>query len=124
MQFVEATRMYYDSTGDLSFVGEVWPVILAQLAYFSQRVINNSTGGPGTLANGLLLAREYTSFDDPLAYVQVQGGALNAFYTKSLMDSAYLADALNDTFHAASFTAAAASLKSVFNDALWNSTCG
>ena len=124
MQFVEAVRILVDSTGDVSFVSEVYPAINAQLAYFSARVIANSTGMPGTLANGLLLARQYTSFDDPLAYVTVQGGSLNAFYAKSLLDAAYLATLLNDTAQALRYTAAAAAVTDAFNKDLWNSDAG
>ena len=121
MQFVEAVRMLFDSTGDLLFVREVYPTIIAQLAYFNARVINNSTG---SLANGLLLARQYTSFDDPLAYVTVQGGALNAFYAKSLLDAAYLASLLNDTAQASQYTAAAVAVVDAFNKDLWNNDIG
>lgn len=65
MQYVEALRMYYDSTGDAAFLAETYPVLRAQMAYFAARVANTST--PHALAKGLLFAREYTSFDDPLA---------------------------------------------------------
>jgi len=124
MQFVEAVRILVDSTGDTLFVREVYPAIIAQLAYFNARVIDNSTGVPGSLANGLLLARQYTSFDDPLAYVHVQGGALNAFYAKSLLDAAYLASLLNETAQASQFAAAAVAVTDAINKDLWNADVG
>lgn len=124
MQFMEALRMYVDSTGDIAFVQEVYPVVLAQMDYFAARVITNSSGGGGGPVNGLLLAREYTSFDDPLAYVQVQGAALNAFFVKSLADAAYLAKILNDTSRATEFSASATAIAQTFNTLLWNESVG
>jgi hypothetical protein len=124
MQYMEALRMYVDSTGDLVFLQEVYPVVLAQMDYFAARVITNSSAGGGGPVNGLLLAREYTSFDDPLAYVQVQGGALNAFYVKGLWDAAYLASLLNDTSRATAFTASATAITQTFNALLWNASVG
>jgi alpha-L-rhamnosidase len=116
MQWVEALRMYFDSTGDGVFLAEVWPVLVAQMAYFAARVQTNSTG--------LLLAREYTSFDDPWAYVTGQGAALNAFYFRALDDAAYIAAALGEAAAAAAFTHAAADLARFFDAALFNASAG
>jgi hypothetical protein len=122
MQFMEALRMYHDSTGDVAFVREVYPVVLAQMANFEGRVVANASGSGAV--QGLLLARQYTSFDDPLAYVTVQGGALNAFYARSLSDCAYLAGLVGDAAQAGRFADAAAGIVSVFNEALWNASVG
>ena len=122
MQFMEALRAYFDSSGDLAFVREVYPVVLAQMANFKGRVVGN--GSASGAVSGLLLARQYTSFDDALAYVTVQGGALNAFYARSLGDCAYLAGLVGDAAQAAQFAAEAAAIASRFNDALWNASVG
>jgi len=114
MQWLEALRLYFDSTGDAAFLAEVWPTLVAQMAYFAARVQANSTG--------LLLAREYTSFDDPWAYVSGQGAALNAFYFKALGDAAYIAGALGEAAAAAEFARGAAALGAAFNDVLFNSS--
>lgn len=113
-QFVEALRLYYDSTNDVAFLQETWPVIVQQLNWFTSRISTT----------GLLLAREYTSFDDPLAYIIVQGTALNAFLYKAYVDAAYIGTALGETAAAANYSSAAAALSDAINAQLWNSTEG
>ena len=116
MQWVEALRMYADSTGDVAFLAEVWPTLVAQMAYFAARVQANTTG--------LLLAREYTSFDDPWAYVTGQGAALNAFYFRALDDAAYVAAALGKDAEETAFSRAAVDLAQSFDAALFNASAG
>ncbi len=115
MQFMEALRMYYASSGDAAFVRECYPAVGAQMAYFAARVVP---------ATGLLLAREYTSFDDPLAYVTVQGGALNAFYAQSLRDAAFLAGVVGDAPAAAAYAAQAGAVAAAMGAQLWNASAG
>jgi alpha-L-rhamnosidase len=116
MQWVEALRWYFDATGDADFVAWAWPTLALQMEWFAARV--NAT-------TGLLLAREYTSFDDPLAYNTAEGTALNSFYYKSLVDSAYLAGtALGDATNAALFAANATAVAAAINSQLWNATEG
>ena len=114
MQWVEALRMYHGSTGDAAFVAEVWPTLRAQMAYFLARLT----------PRGLLFAREYTSFDDPLAYVHAEGTALNAFFFKALGDAAALAAVVGDGAAGAGFAAAAARLGAAMDAALWNASAG
>jgi len=114
MQWLEALRLYYDSTDDAAFLREVWPTLVAQMAYFDARTQRNTTG--------LLLAREYTSFDDPWAYVTGQGAALNAFYFRALDDAAYVAGALGEAAAAAGYASGAAALAGAFDAALWNAS--
>lgn len=112
LQWVTALRIVFDSTSDAAFVCQMWPVLQRQLAYFTARVQNDT---------GLLLAREYTSFDDAVAYTTLQGTALNAFYIRALRDAAYLAAAaVGDEGAAASFAAAADSLVGAINARLWD----
>ena len=114
-QFVEALRMYVDSTADVAFAAEVWPVVTKQLAYFGAHV-NASTG--------LLHAREYTSFDNALAYVTLQGATVNAFLFQAYADASYIARLLGDAPAAAEYTAAAAALATAYDAGLWNASAG
>ncbi|MCX6926780.1 MAG: hypothetical protein NT154_26780 [Verrucomicrobia bacterium] len=113
-QWVEALRQYYESTGDRAFVHEMWPVLLKQMDWFLQR----RTG------RGLVLARQYTSFDDPLAYIACEGAALNAFIYQALRDAASLGRVLMEKTQAAGYEAAASTLATCFNQQLWNAAEG
>jgi alpha-L-rhamnosidase len=114
-QWVEALRWYYDASGDAAFVAWAWPVLAAQLAWFADRITSN----------GLVLAREYTSFDDPLAYITLEGTALNAFLFQAFADAAYLAGVVGNSSGSAGYAAAAAALQAALNDGpLWNATAG
>ncbi len=114
MQWVEALRMYFESTGDAAFVKECWPTLLSQVAYFLGKLT----------PRGLLFAREYTSFDDPLAYIHAEGTALNAFFFKALGDAVVLAAVVGDGGAGAAFSAAAARLGAAMDAALWNASAG
>ncbi|MEI7956874.1 MAG: hypothetical protein WCJ66_17045, partial [Verrucomicrobiota bacterium] len=111
-QWVEALKLYYDATGDAAFVREMWPTLLAQMQWLLDR----------RTARGLLLAREYTSFDNPLAYITCEGANINAFFYQALRDSAYLGQALSETSRADAYALAAESLYTAFNLQLWNAT--
>jgi alpha-L-rhamnosidase len=113
-QWIEALRLYYEATGDRAFLREMWPVLVNQMNWFLQR----------RTARGLVLAREYTSFDDPLAYIPCEGAALNAFIYQALRDSAGLARAIEQKAQAEDFAKAAAALAESFNQQLWNAAEG
>jgi hypothetical protein len=113
-QWVEALWLFFEATGDRSFLQEVWPVLVKQMDWFLER----------RTARGLVLSREYTSFDDPLAYITCEGAALNAFVYQALRDSAELARVLEDKIHAAGYTRAATALAESFNKELWNAAEG
>jgi len=108
-QWVEALRTYHEATGDRDFVREVWPRLVKLMDGFSKRVT----------PRGLLLAREYTSFDNPLAYITCEGANINAFYHQALRDSAALATAIGETDQAGSYSQAADALRAAFNRQLW-----
>ncbi len=113
-QWVEALRLYYEATQDAALVRELWPVLVKQLDWFLQR----------RTARGLVLAREYTSFDDPLAYITCEGAALNAFICQALRDAATLALAIDEKDQGKNYTQAASALASAFNQQLWNAAEG
>ncbi len=113
-QWVESLRMYFDATSDKAFVREMWPVLVRQMKWFLDR----------RTLRGLVLAREYASFDNPVAYVTCEGATLNAFVYRALKDSAYLGQAIGESQSAADYEQAAADLAQAFNKYLWNEAEG
>ncbi len=113
-QWVEALRIYFDATGDREFVHEMWPSLSAQMNWFLSHITTR----------GLLLAREYTSFDNPFAYITCEGATLNAFFYKALIDSRYLADVMGEKTTAGLYSRAAEELKTAYNKQFWNETQG
>jgi len=111
-QWFEALKMYYDATGDKEFVREMWPTAVAQLKWFLDR----------RTPRGLLLAREYASFDNPFAYVTCEGATINAYFLDALRVSAELASLIDEKQQAAEYQQAAEQLKTAFNKEFWNET--
>lgn len=113
-QWIEALRIYYDATGDTNFVAQMWPALTGQMAWFQARVD----------PDGLVLAREYTSFDNALAYITCEGATLNAFIYKALNDSAYLGNVIGSNAQARAYSQAATNLATAFEQNLWNASAG
>jgi alpha-L-rhamnosidase len=109
-QWFEALKMYYDATGDKEFVREMWPTAVAQLKWFLDR----------RTPRGLLLAREYASFDNPFAYVTCEGATINAYFYDALRVSSELASLIDENQQAAEYQQAAEELKTAFNQVFWN----
>jgi len=109
-QWFEALKMYYDATGDKEFVRELWPTAVAQLKWF----LDHRT------PHGLLLAREYCSFDNPFAYVTCEGATINAYFYDALRISYELAFLIDESQQAAEYQQAAEQLKTAFNKEFWN----
>lgn len=112
LQWIESLRWHHELTGDASFTREMWPVLLRQMQWFLDRV------EPG----GLLEAREYTSFDNPIAYRTGEGATVNAFFHHALRDAAWLAGKIGEQGQAAAYTLAAEALGDAFNGLLWDET--
>ncbi len=112
--WVIALRQYYDATGDRSFVRELWPTVNRLLNWF----IGQRT------ARGLVLAREWEVWDNPLRYQLCEGAGLNAFVYHALVDGAYLGHAAGFHAQANAFTVAASDLSRAFNDLLWDDHAG
>ena len=110
-QWVEALRTYHEATGDQEFIREMWPHLVKQMDWFLKRVT----------PHGLLLAREYTSFDNPLAYITCEGANINSFFYQALRDSQSLARLLGEAQSETTYAKAADSLHAAFNQHLWNS---
>ena len=111
-QWVEALKIYYNATGDLQFLQEMWATLIAQMDWF----LTHRT------QRGLLLAREYTSFDNPFAYITCEGATVNAFFYEALTDAQYLAQVLKMNKEEIIYTKAAGELKSAYNKQFWNET--
>lgn len=109
-QWVEALRTYHEATGDQEFVREMWPHLVKQMDWFLKRVT----------PRGLLLAREYTSFDNPLAYITCEGANINSFFYQALRDSETLARLLGETQSEQAYAKTADSLQAAFNQHFWN----
>lgn len=113
-QWVEALKIYYNSTGDKEFVREMIPAIRAQMSWFLSHLTSRD----------LLLAREYTSFDNPFAYITCEGATLNAFFYQALVDAGYLLLALGEKEQALAYSRAAEKLKTAYNAHYWNTEEG
>ena len=109
-QWFEGLKTYYDATGDKYFVREMWPTLVAQINWF----LNHRT------KRGLLLAREYTSFDNPFAYITCEGATINAFFYQALKASEELSRVLGENLKSAEYKKAADDLKIAFNREFWN----
>lgn len=107
--WVQSLRQVYDNTGDKQLVVEVWETLKKQMNWFS----NHQT------LSGMLHAREFVIFDNPLAYVYCEGATLNAFYYKALVDASYLAGIVSDEASEKLYASSAAELYKNYNKQLW-----
>jgi hypothetical protein len=112
--WVQGARRYYESTGDAALIREIWPVIVRQMDYFLTR----------RTPRGLVLAREWVVWGNPVGYVTCEGAGLNAFVYKALVDAAYLGKAIGDLKDAPRLETEAKALATAFNTVLWNDEVG
>ena len=112
--WVEGIRQVYENTGDKELVREMWPALVKQIDWFLVRRTHH----------GLVFAREFVCFDNPIAYKYCEGATLNAFVYKALVDSACLGDVISETNQAAAYRVAAVKLAQSFNENLWNDKQG
>lgn len=112
--WVVLLRQYYESTGDRGLVQELWPVLQRLLQWFLER----------RTARGLVLARDWEVWDNPLRYQVCEAAGLNAMTYKALVDAAYLAKETGQGADAVKFAEAGAALRESFNTLLWNAAQG
>ena len=112
--WVIALRQYYDATNDLGFVRSLWPRVVKLLAWF----LNQRT------SRGLIQAREWEVWDNPLRYQVCEGTGLNAFAYQALVDAAYLGVHLGAATEARSFASGAQDLGRAVNKVLWDESSG
>ena len=109
-QWFEGLKTYYNVKGDKEFVREMWPTLVAQINWFlTHRTVR-----------GLLLAREYTSFDNPFAYIPCEGATINAFFYSALRNCEELALVAGEPQKSSEYKNAAEELKVAFNKQFWN----
>ncbi len=107
--WVQSLRLVFDNTNDTALVRELWKPLEKQMEWFRKRVTEN----------GLLKAREFVFFDNPIAYLTCEGATLNAFYYKALVDASYLSTVLNNFECANKFSKEAHRIFDSFNKYLW-----
>lgn len=108
--WIHTLRSYYDNTGDLEFVRTVWSNVVKQLEWFLEH----------RTERGLVKAREFVFFGNPLAYKVCEGTTLNAYVNQALLDASYLGASLGENDTADRFAVEAAALRESINTHLWD----
>lgn len=112
--WVEGARRYYESCGQTKVIREIWPAIVAQINYFLTR----------RTSRGLVLAREWVVWGDPVGYQTCEGTALNAFIYRALVDATFLGNIIGEKNQADKFSVAAKQLAKAINTVLWDKQAG
>ncbi len=112
--WVEGIRRYYEATHDTDAVREIWPAVVAQMNYFLER----------RTSRGLVLAREWVVWGNPMGYIMLEGAGINAFVYKALVDASYLAHEIGEQDDATKFDAASKDLAKAYNQVLWDEKDG
>jgi hypothetical protein len=110
--WVNAARQYYDATGDKVFIRRMWPTMVRLMDWFLSK----------RTERGLVQARDWEVWDNPLRYQVCEGAGLNAFVYWALRDAAYLGAAVG--LSGARFAAAASALGKAFQTVLWDEAAG
>jgi alpha-L-rhamnosidase len=103
-------RDYLESSGDTALVRELWPTLTRLLDWYRKRYTSR----------GLVLAREWEVWDNPLRYQVCEGAGLNAMLYRALIDSSALASSLGRNNDAQRLAEEARKFQSNFNALLWN----
>ena len=112
--WVEGIRHYYEATGDAASVREIWPAVVAQMDFFLKRRSDR----------GLVSARDWVVWGNPLGYITGQTTTLNAFVCQALADSAFLAGVIGEKSDGVRFSQAAKELHRIINTVLWDEKSG
>lgn len=112
--WVQMLRAYWENTGDAALPRELWPHLVAQLRWFLDRRTDR----------GLVEAREFVFFDNPLSYRVCEGTTLNASVAGALGHAAFLAEILGFRGAAAEYAEAADQLVQALNRHLWDADAG
>ena len=112
--WVSQLREYFESSSDLALVRELWPALNRLLRWFLSR----------QTPRGLVLAREWEVWDNPLRYQVCEGAGLNALFYRALRDAAWLGVQIGETTQADIYASSANKLRDDFNRELWNSREG
>jgi hypothetical protein len=112
--WVEGARRYYESCGQTNVIREIWPAIVKQMNYFLDR----------RTVRGLVLAREWVVWGNPVGYQTCEGTALNAFIQRAFADAAFLGNLIGEKEQSEKFDRAAQSLSEAINTVLWDENAG
>lgn len=112
--WIEGQREYVDATGDLSILRETWPAVVAQLDYFLAR----------RTTRGLVRARDWVVWGNPVGYLTGEGTTLNVFVQRALADAAHLGQLIGKQQDAERFAKAARELRDAINTVLWDESSG
>ncbi len=108
--WVVQLREYLDSTADVDLARELWPALTRLLDWYRQRRTDR----------GLVLAREWEVWDNPLRYQFCEGTGLNAFVYKAFCDASQIALRIGAKAQAGALAREAEGLRNDFNRLLWN----
>jgi len=112
--WIQGLRIWHDNTGDLELPREMWPAVTSQLKWFLDR----------RTERGLVKAREFVYFGNPLCYKVCEGATLNAYLVKALADAVELARLLGDSDRHREYAEANRALKAAINKQLWDEKTG
>ena len=112
--WIQGIRSYCDITGEIDLASELWPTVVGQLKWFLDR----------RSPCGLVHAREFVDFANPLVYQVCEGATLNAYLYRSLADAAELARRLDKPEQHQQYKAAAEALRLSINTRLWDDGAG
>ncbi len=112
--WVEGLRKYYEATGDQALIRELWPYCDRLLQWFADR----------RTTNGLVRAREWIAWDNPMSYATCEGAGNNAFIQRAFADAAWLAEETGNEAASAKWGGVARKLKDDFNQLLWDDAVG
>jgi hypothetical protein len=112
--WVEGVRLYEEATGDKDAVREIWPAMVAQMDYFLER----------RTERGLVRARDWVVWGNPVGYFTGEGTTLNVFVCRALEDAAKLGALIGGRADSRRFSKAATDLKQAINTVLWDEAAG
>ena len=112
--WVVQLREYFESSGDGTLVRELWPALMRLMGWFLER----------RTARGLVLARDWEVWDNPLRYQVCEGAGLNALVYRALSNAAWLGRQIGEEGAAGLLEAEAGKLRATFNALLWSSAEG
>jgi alpha-L-rhamnosidase len=110
LDWVVLLREYFDSSGDTELIKELWPTLDRLMNWFLDHRTNR----------GLVLAREWEVWDNPLRYQVCEGAGLNALFYRALCDASYLGKQIGELSRSEALSGSAERLQSNFNALLWN----
>ena len=112
--WIEGVRLYEEATGDAATVREIWPAMVAQMDYFLER----------RTERGLVRARDWVVWGNPVSYFTGEGTTLNVFVCRALEDAAELGAIIGETSDSQRLARAASELKQAINTVLWDEAAG